>query len=243
MTMLSVSVTLVDHTSRVIAEYRANGIDEQAASVARSLVGAAAPSGVARARTLLRIAGRLAAWAISVGLEPRTEVVLQESVIERFVTVAMRDSSASARRTARTNLRYLARRVRPVLVAPSPTPLPLAAKAPYSAKKVMAYFALATTQSTEARRQRLTGLLCLGLPEDYDNASHSMATASAANNRSSERADRPRRSSTCRRYCRFLSRPALGSTTRSSARYRVSSSPGRIGALDRGRLQGERLSR
>jgi len=47
---------------------------------------------------------------------------------------------------------------------PAPAPLPRSrAKAPYSAKEVGAYLALATAQPTEARRQRLTGLLCLGL--------------------------------------------------------------------------------
>ena len=162
--MLSVSVALVDHTSRVIADYRAKGVDARAVELARLLVSEAAPSGVARARSLLWITSRLVDWTLSVGLEPRKEVVLKSSVIERFVSVAMADVSSSARRTARTNLRYMARKVAPELVGPAPSPFARSrAKTPYKAREVEAYFALARAQPTQARRQRLTGLLCLGL--------------------------------------------------------------------------------
>jgi hypothetical protein len=162
--MLSVSVALVDHTSRVIADYRANGVDAEAVELARLLVSGAAPSGVARARSLLWITSRLVDWALSVGLEPRKEVVLKYSVIERFVSLAMADVSSSARRTARTNLRFMARKVAPELAGPAPPPLARSrAKLPYKDSELEAYFALARAQPTEARRQRLTGLLCLGL--------------------------------------------------------------------------------
>jgi len=128
------------------------------------LVSGAAPSGVARARSLLWITSRLVDWALSVGLEPRKEVVLKYSVIERFVSLAMADVSSSARRTARTNLRFMARKVAPELAGPAPPPLARSrAKLPYKDSELEAYFALARAQPTEARRQRLTGLLCLGL--------------------------------------------------------------------------------
>jgi hypothetical protein len=154
----------VDPTSRVIANYRAKGVDAEAVELARLLVSGAAPLRVARARTLLWITSRLVDWALSVGLEPRKEVVLKSSVIERFVSLAMADVSYSARRTARTNLRYMARKVAPELTGPALSPLARSrAKLPYKASEVEAYFALARAQPTEARRQRLTGLLCLGL--------------------------------------------------------------------------------
>jgi len=127
------------------------------------VVAAANPAGVARARSLLWICARLAAWGQSVGLSPVETVLLAPSTIERFVLVGMAHRSAAARRTARTNLRHVARRLG---VAGPPDPAPLArsrAKAPYSSTEVEALFALAAAQPARARRQQLVGLLCLGL--------------------------------------------------------------------------------
>ena len=70
--------------------------------------------------------------------------------------------SGSARRTLRTNLRFLARRVVPAL-APADTPLPRErAKAPYSPAEIAGYLALADAQPTVPRRMRAAGLVCLG---------------------------------------------------------------------------------
>ena len=55
---------------------------------------------------------RLAAFAIPLGLDPVPEVLLHPSVIERFA-VSAPGLSGSARRTLRTNLRFLARTVVP----------------------------------------------------------------------------------------------------------------------------------
>jgi len=148
----------------VIAAYVPIGIEPAAAAFSRQAVGAAAPAGPARARCLLWVASRLGAWGIEVGLEPRPEVLLHPSVIERFVAVGLAEASVAGRRTARTNLRFLARRVAPALVAPAPVPLARSrAKAPYTPGEVAALLALAAAQPTEAGRQRLTALLCLGL--------------------------------------------------------------------------------
>ena len=58
----------------------------------------------------------------------------------------------------------MARKVAPELAGPAPPPLARSrAKLPYKDSELEAYFALARAQPTEARRQRLTGLLCLGL--------------------------------------------------------------------------------
>ncbi len=70
--------------------------------------------------------------------------------------------SGSARRTLRTNLRFIARRVVPAL-APADASLPRErAKAPYSAAEIAGYLALAGAQPTVSRRMRAAGLLCLG---------------------------------------------------------------------------------
>ena len=67
-----------------------------------------------------------------------------------------------ARRSLRTNLRFLARRVVPAL-APADAPLPRErAKAPYSPAQIDGYLALAGAQPTVARRMRAAGLVCLG---------------------------------------------------------------------------------
>ncbi|MBV6425198.1 MAG: hypothetical protein NAOJABEB_03012 [Steroidobacteraceae bacterium] len=148
----------------VIDRYRPQGTSEQACAFARQLVRAAAPTGPARAAKLLWVASRLASWAQAVGLACRAEVVLHPSVIERFVAVGLSQLSDQSRRTARAELRYLARRLTPQLVPPAPQPLPRGrAKAPYDPAEVAAYFGLAAAQPTQRRRHRLTALLCLGL--------------------------------------------------------------------------------
>jgi len=154
----------MDTTGTVIDRYRPQGVDGATAAFARELVRAAGPASPARAAKLLWVTTKLAAWALKVGVEQRAEVVLHPSLIERFVVVGLSGVSVQSRRSARSDLRFVARRVNPQLVAPDPLPLPRGrAKAPYRAEEVAAYLALAGAQPTEARRHRLTGLLCLGL--------------------------------------------------------------------------------
>src|ERR1700674_1499263 len=95
-----------------IAAWRGVGVC-QGAGFARQAVAAVAPAAPARARSLLWACSRLAEWGTAVGLDPCPEVLLHPSVIERYVTVGMAAGSESARRTARTNLRFVARRVAP----------------------------------------------------------------------------------------------------------------------------------
>jgi hypothetical protein len=66
-----------------------------------------------------------------------------------------------ARRTLRTNLRFIGRRVVPHLY-PADLPLPRErAKAPYSPAQLDGYLALADAQPTRERRMRAAGLVCL----------------------------------------------------------------------------------
>jgi integrase len=96
-------------------------------------------------------------------------VLLHPSVIERFVTVGLKHAQAGRQRDIRTNLRYVARRAAPRLQAPDPIPLARSqAKAPYRQTEIDGYFLCARYQSTERRRQRLRGLLCLGLGAGLD---------------------------------------------------------------------------
>ena len=105
--------------------------------------------------------GRLADYAASLGLDLVPEVVFHPSVIERFARCAP-GLSGVARRTLRTNQRFIARRVVPQLY---PADVPLSrerAKAPYTAAEIGGYLALADAQPTAERRMRAAGLVCLG---------------------------------------------------------------------------------
>ena len=85
-------------------------------------------------------------------------MLLHPSVIERFAAHAP-GMSGAARRTLRTNLRFLARRVMPHL-DPADAPLPRErAKAPYTRQEIVA---LAAAQPAPGRRSRASALVCLG---------------------------------------------------------------------------------
>jgi integrase len=139
----------------------ARGTPAAAAAFARAVVTASAPGNTERAKCLLWAAGKLAAWATGLGMDPAPEVLLHPSVIERFTAHAP-GISGVARRTLRTNLRFLARAVVPHL-DPADEPLPRErAKKPYTPAAIAGYLALADAQPTAARRSRATALVCLG---------------------------------------------------------------------------------
>jgi len=144
-----------------IARWRPSSVSPQAAAFARQVVPAAGPGGRERAKNLLWAAAKLADYAIGLGLDPVPEVLLHPSVIERFARCAP-GLSPVARRTLRTNLRFIARRVVPQLL-PADVPLPREhAKAPYSAAEIAGYLALADTQPAASRRVHAGALVCLG---------------------------------------------------------------------------------
>ena len=122
---------------------------------------AAAPAGQERAKNLLWAAGKLADYAIGLGLEAVPEVLLHPSTAERFTRCAP-GLTGVARRTLRTNLRFIGRRVVPQLY-PQDMPLPRErAKQPYSTAQIDGFLALADAQPTTGRRMRAAGLICLG---------------------------------------------------------------------------------
>ena len=148
-------------TAAYIRQWRPSSVPAQAAEFARAVVAPAAPGGQERAKNLLWAAGRLADWGTGLGLDPVPGVLLHPSVIERFAAHAP-GLTGVTRRTLRTNLRFLARRVVPQF-APADRPLPRErAKAPYAPAQIDGYLALADAQPTAARRMRATGLVCLG---------------------------------------------------------------------------------
>jgi len=144
-----------------IGSWRPSSVPPQAAAFARQVVAQAAPPGRERAKNLLWAAGKLAGWAAGLGLEPVPEVLLHPSVIERFAAHAP-GLTGVTRRTLRTNLRFIARRVVPHL-DPADAPLPRErAKAPYTPAEISGFLALAAAQPAIARRMRAAGLVCLG---------------------------------------------------------------------------------
>ncbi len=144
-----------------IARWQPSSVSPQAAAFARQVVPQAAPAGQERAKNLLWTVGKLADYAIRLGLEPVPEVLLHPSAAERFTRCAP-GLTGVARRTLRTNLRFIGRRVVPQLY-PADLPLPRErAKAPYGPVQIDGYLALADAQPARERRMRAAGLVCLG---------------------------------------------------------------------------------
>jgi integrase len=144
-----------------IGRWRPSSVSAEAAAFARDAVTRAGPQGRERAKNLLWAAGKLADWAIGLGLEAVPEVLLHPSTAGRFTRSAP-GLSGAARRTLRTNLRFTGRRVVPQFY-PADLPLPRErAKAPYSPAEIAGFLALADAQPATARRMRAAGLVCLG---------------------------------------------------------------------------------
>ena len=144
-----------------VARWRPSSVSAEAAGFARDVIAKTGPAGRERAKNLLWAAGKLADYAIGLGLEPVPQVLLHPSVTERFTRCAP-GLSGAARRTLRTNLRFIGRRVVPHLY-PADLPLPRErAKAPYSPAEIGGFLARADAQPGRERRMRAAGLVCLG---------------------------------------------------------------------------------
>ena len=150
-----------DLAAGYIARWRPSSLSPRAAAFARDVIAQVAPEEKERAKNLLWAAGKLAGFGIGLGLDAVPEVLLHPSVAERFTRCAP-GLSGVARRTLRTNLRFIGRRVVPQLY-PADMPLPREhAKEPYSPAEIAGYLALADAQPTLSRRMRASGLICLG---------------------------------------------------------------------------------
>ena len=88
-----------------VARWQPSPVSAEAAAFARDAITTVRPGGQERAKNLLWAAGKLADYALGLGLEAVPEVVLHPSTAERFTRCAP-GLSAVARRTLRTNLRF-----------------------------------------------------------------------------------------------------------------------------------------
>jgi hypothetical protein len=150
-----------DDVAAYVGRWRPSSVSPRAAAFARDVIGPVAPGGRERAKNLLWAAGKLADYGIGLGLDAAPEVLLHPSVAERFTRCAP-GLSGVARRTLRTNLRFIGRTVVPQLY-PADVPLPRErAKQPYSPAEIAGYLALADAQPVLSRRMRASGLVCLG---------------------------------------------------------------------------------
>jgi hypothetical protein len=144
-----------------IAGWGPPSVSPPAAAFARVAVARCGDLRRERAKSLLWAAGRLADYGLRLGLRPEPAVLLHPSVIERFAAHSPGLAPVS-RRTLRTNLRFIARRVVPHLDPPD-APLPRErAKPPYTAAQIAGFLALAAAQPTVGRRMRAAALVCLG---------------------------------------------------------------------------------
>jgi integrase len=150
-----------DDVAAYIGRWEPSSVSAEAAAFARTVISGTGPRGRERAKNLLWAAGKLAGYGIGLGLEAVPEVLLHPSVTERFTRCAP-GLSGVARRTLRTNLRFIGRRVVPQLY-PADLPLPRErAKQPYGPAQIDGYLALAAAQPTRERQMRAAGLVCLG---------------------------------------------------------------------------------
>src|ERR1035437_2830169 len=118
-----------------IGRWEPSSVSAEAAAFARDVVMRTGPEGRERAKSLLWAAGKLADYAMPLGLEAVPEVLLHPSAVERFTRCAP-GLSPAARRTLRTNLRFTGRRVVPQFY-PADLPLPRErAKKPYSPAEI-----------------------------------------------------------------------------------------------------------
>jgi len=145
---------------QTIERFTPRQISASSTRFARELAASAHPESVNRAKAFLFAASRLGAFCESIGLELTATVALHPSVIERCCSSSVTAMSAPTRRTLRSNLRAIARRVVPT-GPDAPRLSRQGAKAPYSNAEVAAYLALADTQPTASRRMRASALICL----------------------------------------------------------------------------------
>ena len=144
-----------------IGRWRPSSVSPGAAAFAPDVIAKTAPQGRERAKNLLWAAGKLADYATGLGLDLVPEAVLHPSTAERFTRCAP-GLSGVARRTLRTNLRFIGRRVVPQFY-PADLPLPRErSKRPSSPAEIGGFLALADAQPTTERRMRAAGLVCLG---------------------------------------------------------------------------------
>jgi integrase len=144
-----------------IGRWEPSSVSAPAAVFARDVIITAGPQGRERAKNLLWAAGKLADYGIGLGLEAVPEVLLHPSTAERFTRCAP-GLPAAARRTLRTNLRFIGRRVVPQFY-PQDLPLPRGhARQPYRPAEISGYLARAGAQPTPGRRMRAAALVCLG---------------------------------------------------------------------------------
>ena len=146
---------------QTIERFTPRQISASSARFAKELAASAHPESVNRAKAFLYAASRLGAFGESCGLELSCEVLLRPSMIERCCSPSVTAMSGATRRTLRSNLRAIARRVAPV----SPEAPRLSrerAKTPYSRAQIAAYLALCDAQPSASRRHRASALVCLG---------------------------------------------------------------------------------
>jgi hypothetical protein len=145
---------------QTIERFTPRQISASSARFARELAASAHPESVNRAKAFLYAASRLGAFGESCGLELSCEVLLRPSMIERCCSPSVTAMSAPTRRTLRSNLRAIARRVAPT-GPQAPRLSRERARAPYSNAEIAAYFALADAQPSASRRLHAAALVCL----------------------------------------------------------------------------------
>jgi integrase len=146
----------------ILTDWQPRSVSVAVRDFSASAVGRLAIPDKQRNKSLLWSCAKLATFCESVGVELTEDFVFTEAMIERFIALGCSSCTSSTRRTLRTNLRFVATRLER---SGGPLPASLSrerSKAPYSDSEIDGYLAVSDTQPTVARRNRASGLICLG---------------------------------------------------------------------------------
>ena len=145
-----------------IARWRPSSVSPQAAAFARQVVPAGRAGGRERAKNLLWAAGKLADYALALGLELVPEV-RAPPVGDRAVhplragAVAAWRAARCARTCGSSAAGWCRSCIRRICRCPGSGP-----RRPTAAAEIGGFLALADAQPTTGRRMRAAGLVCLG---------------------------------------------------------------------------------
>ncbi|GAA1894289.1 hypothetical protein [Streptantibioticus ferralitis] len=153
----------------------------QVASFARASVTAFEPASPWAAVQYLSTTAQFSVWALAEYLPLQAEELFTPDVVERFTAVGMPTLQESSRRTHRSRLATMGRKItRRAPWPPQQAALPRNRLAPpYSEEEVAAYFEVAEQQPTGARTRAAFGLLAGGLGAGLMPGEHLIITGSS----------------------------------------------------------------
>lgn len=157
---------LTAETDAIISRYRASVHDDDdvaaaAGEFARTVVRLAAPGNAHTCRGWLTVTFNAAEWHHRRGVVLSPEKVFTGHLIERYVSVALSDRPATTKRSQRSILRQVGRRVVPENFEYDDEPRGRVARVkPYTPSEMVALLRWAATLATPTQRAQILALIC-----------------------------------------------------------------------------------